>query len=372
MTWSTRRFAIFCAPWIAVRTARSHSSIAAISPKAMPRERVLAAPITRKAPWRQRRAAVGALADAPRARTAAPGRRPSRCRCRAPRSRRAGAPSRAAPASPAAPRRAARLMHPLLPPSPAAAPAPPPRARSAAASAAAGRACRRPSGRARAGRRRASSAITRASAATGSASGSRITWSRSSTRSQRRSPTPHQPADPRRATGRASSSSASASGTCAVGARRRRSAAGRGGAGGCRSRRRAPRAGRAARSPSLRAPDHHRHPLDRADLQHAARQRPHPRALDRVERLDPVAHRADVELEARRPAGCTKAATRIASARSRLTSGTAIAVMTNCGRSTIASRSAVDRGAGAAPRRSSSAEQRPGGERRRRASARRS
>ena len=34
-----------------MRTARSHSSIAAISPKAMPRERVLAAPITRKAPW---------------------------------------------------------------------------------------------------------------------------------------------------------------------------------------------------------------------------------------------------------------------------------------------------------------------------------
>ena len=51
MTWSTRRFAIFCAPWIAVLTARSHSSIESISPKAMPRERVLAAPITRKAPW---------------------------------------------------------------------------------------------------------------------------------------------------------------------------------------------------------------------------------------------------------------------------------------------------------------------------------
>ena len=50
MTWSTRRFAIFCAPWIAVRTARSHSSIEAISPKAMPRERVLAAPMTRNAP----------------------------------------------------------------------------------------------------------------------------------------------------------------------------------------------------------------------------------------------------------------------------------------------------------------------------------
>lgn len=52
MTWSTRRLAIFCAPWIAVRTARSHSSIATISPSATPRERVLAAPITRKAPWR--------------------------------------------------------------------------------------------------------------------------------------------------------------------------------------------------------------------------------------------------------------------------------------------------------------------------------
>jgi len=35
-----------------VRIARSHSSIAVISPSAMPRERVLAAPITRKAPWR--------------------------------------------------------------------------------------------------------------------------------------------------------------------------------------------------------------------------------------------------------------------------------------------------------------------------------
>ena len=52
---------------------------------------------------------------------------------------------------------------------------------------------------------------------------------------------------------------------------------------------------------------------------------------------------------------CTKAATRIASARSRLTSGTAISVMTNCGRSMIASRARSSRSA-ACPRRSYSAE----------------
>ncbi len=125
----------------------------------------------------------------PRARTAAPGRRPSRCRCRAPRSRRAAAPSRAAPASPAAPRRAAascilsRMSSAF--------------SRVEFRDRVLGQPQHRPArvahvddgrGRASSSCSAASSAITRRSAATGSASGSLITWSRSSTRSQRRSP----------------------------------------------------------------------------------------------------------------------------------------------------------------------------------------
>ena len=47
MTWSTRTSAIRCAPCTAVRIARSVSGIASTSPPRTPRERVVAAPITR-------------------------------------------------------------------------------------------------------------------------------------------------------------------------------------------------------------------------------------------------------------------------------------------------------------------------------------
>ena len=232
-------------------------------------------------------------------------------------------------------------MHPLPVAVPSAARVPRSRARSAAASAARGsRMSTTREVALRAAPRAASSAITRRSASAGSASGSFTTWSRSSTRSQRRSPMRTSPRT-RAATGRASASSASASGTCAVGAV----------AGDQRQ------VGPAQPAVDLGHPHavlveelEPVRPSARPRPAPARRrgsrstplgERPHPRPLDRVEASirSRTAPTSSSRLEAGRR---TKAATRICSARSRLTSGTSISVMVNCGRSTIASRDLLD------------------------------
>ena len=217
--------------------------------------------------------------------------------------------------------------------------APRSRARSAAASAAADRACRRRSrsrveqllGRVQRHHPPAAPRPARPPAAAPPGRGR----ARGPSAARRRAPA----RAPARPPARVSASSASASGTCASAPSPAIS-----GRSGRRSRlstsaTRTPFWSRSS-SPCVRAPDHHRHPLDGADLEHAARPAPAPAPARTASRLSTRSRTASTSSSRLEAGSRTKAATRISSARSRLTSGTAISVMVNCGRSTIASRAA--------------------------------